>query len=135
MSLIELKGIGKGRLEALAGVGVETLADMAGLDEAGVEEVAEALGVSVEQVGLWQVEAALAISVRELNKSEPDVDEEVDTEVLVERDPREVVLVRVLCERGLLNGRAVWRGEAHRTSYRRYLEAVRDNPDGYVLVV
>lgn len=147
--LTTLKGVGKGRAEALAGAGVETLADMAALDGTRVDEVAGALGVSREQVESWQTDARLAVALAGLNETlakaeleeslaeaalnEPD-DSEPEKNGQADRDPREIVLVRVLCERGLLNGRAVWRGEAHRTSYRQYLEAVRMNPEGYELV-
>jgi len=147
--LTTLKGVGKGRAEALAGASVETLADMAALDGTRVDEVAGALGVSREQVESWQTDARLAVALAGLNETlakaeleeslaeaalnEPD-DSEPEKNGQADRDPREIVLVRVLCERGLLNGRAVWRGEAHRTSYRQYLEAVRMNPEGYELV-
>jgi hypothetical protein len=42
-------------------------------------------------------------------------------------------MVRVLCEMGILAGKAVWRGERHRVTYGQYQKAKRENPSGYQL--
>jgi len=98
--------------------------------------VAEALEVSEERVVQWVEEACNFLIIEQMDEGgerEPD-SEELSEDPVREIDPREVVAVRIVCDRGLLAGRAVWRNEVHWVLYREYLNAVRVNPGGYKLV-
>lgn len=131
VALSDLDGIGHSREKRLIDAGIQDVEALVNATDDVIAKVAEQLGVSAMQVANWRGQAWLMSS--DVESDEKTSEEVPERDVAVDINDHEFVYVRVMKERGLLGGRAVWRNEVHRVPYWQYVAAIQADPNGYEL--